>query len=59
MSTLGKFAGALIRTALLPVSVLADVVTMGGVLSDKEQSYTGEAIGKIAKDVESGVRELE
>jgi len=35
----------------VPVSVVADVVTMGGVLSDKDESYTSSAAGRFVKNV--------
>jgi hypothetical protein len=34
-----------------PVSIAADIVTMGGVLTDKEKSYTGAALKKVMKNV--------
>ena len=41
-----------------PVSVVADVVTLGGVLTDKEQSYTAETAEKFVKNV-SNITELD
>lgn len=42
-----------VKTAVvLPVSVVADVVTLGGELSDKRgQSYSGDAIDGITKSI--------
>lgn len=38
--------------AVLPVSVVADVVTLGGELSDKRgQCYSGDAIDGITKSI--------
>lgn len=35
----------------VPVSVAADVVTMGGALTDKEKPYTAEAAERLVKNV--------
>ena len=35
----------------VPVAVVADVVTMGGVLNDKPNSHTGEALGRFVDNV--------
>lgn len=40
MGLLKKGLKAVIKTATLPVDVAKDVVTMGGVLTDEEESYT-------------------
>ncbi len=40
--------GAVIET---PLAVVADVVTLGGVLTDKRQPYTATAVGKVVKNV--------
>ena len=34
-----------------PVAVIADVVTMGGVLTDKAEPYTKTALGKVVDNV--------
>ena len=39
-------------TVALPVAIVADVVTLGGELSDKRgQSYSGDAIDGITKSI--------
>lgn len=35
----------------VPVSVAADVVTMGGALTDKDKPYTAEAAERLVKNV--------
>jgi hypothetical protein len=35
-----------------PITIVSDVVTMGGSLSDKEQPYTLSALEKIIKNIE-------
>lgn len=44
---LGMFeslAKAAVAVVTVPVAVVADVVTMGGVLTDKEKPYAAEAV---------------
>lgn len=36
--------GVVIET---PVAVVADVVTLGGTLTDKDEPYTSKAVGKV------------
>lgn len=35
-----------------PVAIVADVVTMGGALTDKDEPYTASAVKKVVKNVE-------
>ena len=35
----------------VPVSIAADVVTMGGVLNDKDETHTSDALGRFVKNV--------
>lgn len=35
-----------------PVALVADVVTLGGALNDKDRPYTAEAIRKIVRNIE-------
>lgn len=44
-----------VKTAVaLPVAVVADVVTLGGELSDKRgQSYSGDAIDSITRSIKT------
>jgi hypothetical protein len=41
-----------VKTVTLPVSVAADVVTMGGLLNDKPCTYTGENLDKLMDKIE-------
>jgi len=41
--------GAVIET---PISLVADVVTLGGALTDKETPYTVAAVSKVVKNIE-------
>ncbi len=34
-----------------PIAVVADVVTLGGSLTDKDKPYTAEAVSKVANNL--------
>lgn len=54
-----KSAGsAAVRVAVLPVSLAADVVTAGGTLTDRHESYTATTAKKIVKDGAEALEEL-
>ena len=40
----------------VPVSVAADVVTLGGVLSGKDKTYTGDALGRFVDNVSDAAK---
>ena len=40
--------GVVVKT---PLSVVADVVTLGGTLTDRDQTYTGEALEEVMDNV--------
>ena len=42
---------AAVGTVLLPVDIVADAVTLGGTLTDKEGSYTTEALEDIFENL--------
>ena len=44
-------AKAAVNVVTLPVSVAADVVTMGGALTDKDAPYTAENISDLVKNL--------
>jgi hypothetical protein len=39
-----------------PVAIVADVVTLGGTLSDKDQPYTATAVEKVVKNIENATK---
>lgn len=41
--------GAVVET---PLAVVADVVTLGGTLSDQESTYTGKAVEKVVENIQ-------
>ena len=55
---LGDLAKAAVGLVIeTPIAVVADVVTMGGALTDKDQPYTATALEKVVKNVENATKE--
>ena len=55
---LGDLAKAAVGVVIeTPIAVVADVVTMGGALTDKDQPYTATALEKVVKNVENATKE--
>ena len=52
MGLFGKIAQGLIDTALIPVDVAKDVVTLGGVTTDQDDPYISEKVKKLRKKLE-------
>lgn len=52
-SLIKAVVGVVVET---PVAIVADVVTMGGALTDKEKPYTAEALEKVVKNVEDSTK---
>lgn len=44
-------ARAVVKTAVLPVTLVADTVTLGGELSGERKSYTGRMLESIGEDI--------
>lgn len=54
---LGDLAKATVGLVIeTPIAVVADVVTMGGVLTDKDQPYTATALEKVMENVENATK---
>lgn len=45
--------GVVIET---PIAIAADIATLGGVLTDKDETYTGKAIKGVMKNVEHATK---
>ena len=45
--------GVVVQT---PLAVVADVVTLGGTLTDKKVPYTATAVSNVVKNVENAVK---
>lgn len=41
--------GVLVET---PIALAADVVTLGGSLTDEDESYTASALGRVVRNVQ-------
>lgn len=53
LSNLAKAAvGVVVDT---PISLIADAVTMGGALTDREEPYTAIAISRVVENIERAV----
>lgn len=46
---------AILGVAFSPVSVAADLITMGGVLTDRDEPYTVSSMRAILKNLENAV----
>lgn len=58
LGMLGNLAKAAVGVVIeTPIAVVADVVTMGGVLTDKSQPYTATALEKGMENVEKSTKE--
>lgn len=57
MSVFGKLGAAIIRTATIPLSVVADIATLGGVMNDHGESYTAGKVRRIVDDIEDAADE--
>lgn len=50
MKLFGQIVRTLVNVAELPVEVVKDVLTLGGTMTDRDESYTREHLEKIADD---------
>ena len=53
IESLAKAAAAVVT---VPVAVVADVVTMGGALTDKDQPYTADAVGDLVDNLKDATK---
>ena len=44
---------AALGVVTVPLAVVADVVTLGGVLTDKSEPYTAEAVSDVVKNLKN------
>lgn len=49
-------AKAAVGVVALPVQVAADVVTLGGSLTDKDSPYTVDGVSNVLKNIENAVK---
>ena len=57
MGMFGKLIGAVIETVTIPVAVVADVVTLGGAINEKGETYTGSKIERIVDDLDGAAED--
>lgn len=53
LESLAKAATAVVT---VPVAVVADVVTMGGALTDKKEPYTAKAVSDFVQNLEDATK---
>ena len=53
LESLAKAAAAVVT---VPVAVVADVVTLGGALTDKDQPYTVDAVGDFVDNLKDATK---
>lgn len=51
-----SLAKAAVAVVTVPVAVVADVVTLGGSLTDKGQPYTADAVGDLVDNLKDATR---
>ena len=56
IESLAKAAAAVVT---VPVAVVADVVTLGGALTDKDQPYTAEAVEDFVDNLKDATKPAE
>lgn len=49
-------AKAAVSVVTVPVAVVADVVTLGGSLTDKDEPYTAIAVSDLVKNLENATK---
>ena len=47
---------AVVSVASIPVTVIADVATLGGALTDKEEPYTAKALSDLMKNLNDAAK---
>lgn len=53
----GELLKAVVGTVIVtPVSIVADVITMGGAMTDKEEPYTVTALKDVMENIEKSVK---
>jgi hypothetical protein len=59
MGLLGKLIKTTINVATLPVSIVADVVTMGGAVNERDEPYTISHVKCVAGSIVEVLEEAE
>ena len=53
---LESLAKAAVAVVTVPVAVVADAVTLGGALTDRQQPYTAEAVGDLVDNLKDAAK---
>lgn len=56
LGMLESLAKAAVAVVTVPVAVVADVVTLGGVMTDKDQPYTADAVSDLVDNLKDATR---
>jgi hypothetical protein len=54
---LGHFLKAVIETAKLPVDLAADVITLGGAMTDQDEPYTVQRVKRAYRNLDKAGRD--
>lgn len=52
MKLFGQFIRTVVNTAVLPVAVVKDIITLGGVATDQDATYIGQAIERLKDEAD-------
>ena len=52
MSLFGKIVKTVVNVAELPVAAVKDVLTLGGITTEQDESYTRQQVEKIKEDAD-------
>lgn len=55
-SMLSDLAKAAAGVVTIPVALVADVITMGGAMTDKDEPYTATAVSDVVKNLENATK---
>jgi hypothetical protein len=56
MSLFGSLLKAATAVITVPAGVVADIATLGGVLTEKDKPYTAEALGDMLDNLKNATR---
>lgn len=59
MGILKKLAKAVVDTALLPIDLAKDSISLGGVADGREKSYSYERLEKVSKSLKGAYQDLD
>lgn len=52
MKLFGQIIRTVVNVAILPVEVAKDICTLGGTVTDRDESYTREALERLKDEAE-------